>query len=747
MVVVCCALLVAAVMGTRSVPTYESKLTLQLLPYKPSVFDRAVDAGKVALYEGYIQSQAVFIRSPILIDRVLSQAEDGAGDAGSPLASWSSREFIESIRVEHPEDTQLIHIYFQDSDPATTKVAVNLIGSEYVRMHESNLSGIDDERLAKITKRINKLSQQRDQLRASILALSPDTNIAELTARLDVQTRFISTIERDLVTVRSNLATAEIFIARAGGGGVADQTENPSAVDTMDDPIIRRYKILLAETEDRLAVLSDHIGTNHIYYRNSERLIAQLKRNIADRVKTLESAGGDSTGPDGMSGSLPWKTRAHVYQSREEALLLSLERAQAVADELKQELSEARTRKIESDTLYSELNRTESDLEKARQREEQLKIESGFGTYAHIIKPGMMPNGPTRDPGKSMALMGGLAGAVLGLGVMLARTRLDHRCHEPGQLTQPPYRLTHQASIRAGSSELTAMDVHQTRISLVKDLETPQPSVTAIGSGCKDRSASDLATGLAISFAASGTDTLLIDLDSGPDNPTTLMSRRDHAALRKIGDLDPVPDDTIVYHAQNLGSTLGDMISELYHDLAPGDGAPIKRGVQAYMDGAPLKECVTPTSIPRLQMVRNEYRNPSDESAIPTHLIGDLLEDAKRHYPVVLVCINRADISLASRLACGHADRLLIDVHSGDSLREVRGWTHPPCTGHGARMGFVFTEAGQDQISQPLTIAVLETVSARDRRRGGADRSGALNGHGKPRHGRVGDQPGVDVPC
>src|SRR5438552_5829291 len=110
-------------------PLYRSDSLLRIAYTLPPVMKETDQNRPIAMFEGYVKSQIEVMKSQRVLSAALRQPlwrQTGRG--GSFLVI---RDFIENVSIEHPGNTDYLHITYEDADPAVAAAAVNSLLEAY----------------------------------------------------------------------------------------------------------------------------------------------------------------------------------------------------------------------------------------------------------------------------------------------------------------------------------------------------------------------------------------------------------------------------------------------------------------------------------------------------------------------------------------------------------------------------------------------------------------------------------------
>jgi Mrp family chromosome partitioning ATPase len=195
-----------------------------------------------------------------------------------------------------------------------------------------------------------------------------------------------------------------------------------------------------------------------------------------------------------------------------------------------------------------------------------------------------------------------------------------------------------------------------------------------------------LTLGLGLSFASSGSRTLLIDLDIIGGG---LTSRTQSIVRKKLGRI--LIDRGLLSEAQlrkalqlpgEPGVRLGQRLVELGYvtpaavDTALHMQASPSLGVLELLQGAPLERCIMETGIPNLLMMPLGGALPQHAASLSPATVSAMLREAKKRFDTILIDTGPTPGSLEASVVAAQADGVVVVVSRGHSSREVERCLH-----------------------------------------------------------------------
>jgi len=200
---------------TQIVPEYQAKAIVRVRPIIPYLVFRTEDSGRIPLYDSYVKTQAAFIESTTVLERVLAQQ-----------TQWSKNppeSFIERLRGTSPIDrlrdalsvqprreTEIIDVTFTDPNPADAKIILEAILREYKNYIENKVDPTqgDVDVLAQLEKQHTSLQEETKTLedrvtfdRDLLQTADPEGLVSTKRVRLDEARARLTELERSIAAL------------------------------------------------------------------------------------------------------------------------------------------------------------------------------------------------------------------------------------------------------------------------------------------------------------------------------------------------------------------------------------------------------------------------------------------------------------------------------------------------------------------------------------------------------------------
>ncbi|MFT3785620.1 MAG: P-loop NTPase [Tepidisphaeraceae bacterium] len=458
----------------------------------------------MALYGQYMASQAIGVKSAAVIDRALQTPAWKQYNAERNLPDEVARGILGSgLTCTYLPNTYNLSMVVEASDPKLAKAACSSIVNGYIDWRKTDIEN-------------SASSTSIEQLKSQIASLEGqiDAANAALSAKAGLDDA-ISNARSALSAMEKNYSDAEMLLRTMEA--MRDQVEkdrqnNPDMVS--DD----RLKALQNQEKDlavQLQSLKGQLAPNHPQVRKTAQQLDALRASIADYRDDLVKTGvAAMTLPNGQTIAI---SPASIEQQK--SLLNIIKQS---SNTLAQSLAEKQKQRVDYELQSSGIDRLRGQLEEKRRALGAQEIRLiGLGAAAQP----QVPTGATvsEDRRPVMATFGFVVGGMLPVLAVFMWGLADRKYRYSDETTQTgstkgipllgilpnlPDRLSDpsQASVAAHC-------VHQIRTMLQLNVIGEDPSILCVTSATSGDGKTSLTLALGLSFAASGSRTLLIDTD------------------------------------------------------------------------------------------------------------------------------------------------------------------------------------------------------------------------------------------
>jgi Mrp family chromosome partitioning ATPase/uncharacterized protein involved in exopolysaccharide biosynthesis len=495
--------------------TFQSEGLIRIA-YATPVAMKTTDVNQpMPMYDAFMRSQQLLMQSRRIVDVALQRPEWVATGKGDSLAVVA--KFANNLKVEQPRGTEHLRVTFTDEDPKIAAAAVNAIIGAYTNDYKSADAELQQ-------KRINLLSELEGEHDRMLTDLSKRLAALKGEGAVDIEQLHAAAVLR-LGQYESRLSDVELGLAlsQSQGKGPAETSKTTKMLTArqigMIDGTMRGLLAEQTRLEGELDQMSLRLGSAHssvIALRKALELARGRVEQYAQDFRDFQAQAAQKS--DGAQPSM-----LSVFVEPIESLQAKREVLMKMVDAARQEISGLAAKRDEAETLKAQVVKTRQALSEVQDRKAMLSLELALGDRLEVTSRGEVPLVPYLDNRMKFAAAGGLAGACLPamlialLGLVNRRYRFsdeavgerigDQSLPLLGVLPVLPDRLTDPD--RAADA---AQCVHQIRV-ILQSSEEVGTKTYLVSSASSQEGKTSLCVALGLSFAASGSRTLLIDAD------------------------------------------------------------------------------------------------------------------------------------------------------------------------------------------------------------------------------------------
>jgi succinoglycan biosynthesis transport protein ExoP len=507
---------VGAYFGWKSQqPVYRGEGLIRIAMNRQIVDPRATDtSGLMANFEEYVQSQAMLITSRTIIDKAITGPNwKDTGLGTEPQV----RDFVAAnLTVEHPSRTELIRVYYADRSQDVAAAVCKAIVLTYSEFVNTRTSFDDKNRLDVLWKRKSLFASDLAGYDKDIMDAANEMGGggADLGALLEAKINEETKME-------SRLHEAELALSAAQRKQDTKQAVNGLSEKQigMVDAMMRQ---LLAEREsisqDMARLTAAGMLPENVKMKQLRTLLEGQERKIEAYVlewrdmqfKVAEdpslAAGGGI--PRLMQMSEKW------LQGEVEILKKKYEEAHQARISIGQKM-------LRMQELQRKRETAQKEVDGLQQRINALSANEGVAGRLTVIDSGSVPVAPYKDRRKMFGAAGALGGFGLPMGLLVMLGLLDKRYRysdetNDGVSNVPLLGILPRLPDHLSDPEQAAVAahcIHQIRIMLQVGQNPDKRRAFMVTSASTGDGKTSLTMALGLSFAASGSKTLVIDCD------------------------------------------------------------------------------------------------------------------------------------------------------------------------------------------------------------------------------------------
>ncbi|HUB25371.1 MAG TPA: AAA family ATPase [Tepidisphaeraceae bacterium] len=648
---------------------YQSNALIQIKSTVPDSERLAHPDLELPGYYSYLRAEILAMSSPDVIRAALQNPQ---WRALRPGGEDQIVTFSNNLEVAQDTNSDLIKLVFSDPDPAVAKAGANCICKAYLDWYQSHDPSGNESKKRLLEQERDQLSDELARMQYQLDQLREPYGTDNLTAYMNGEFDQLNRREADAEAAKVEVSRVEALLSEQATGTqtpASSQSWRSANEIALVDPVMRgmlSHKEMLLETIRRMQDAG--YGPDSLAMKKAKDdadladfEIEQYVRQYNQLPRYAEAGSGDVAGNGVLPVTAADLARAKADYDRLTAEVATQRESVKKLGELVQQI-QALKEKIDASTAeYDGKVNALNDLES------QMNLESD---QVQVLDPGDLPAIPTEDHRWMMAAVGLVGGGALPVGLLLLVGLLDRRYRysdETEAATTGVPLLGILPTLPDLSSDpeqaaIAAHCVHQVRTLL--QINSPGKRVYTITSASSGDGKTSLTMALGLSFAASGSRTLLIDADLVGAGLTARM------------------------------------------------GVRSEQGLLEALDAGSIEGFIRPTDVPNLSMLPVGTTDRRYAGTIAPSAVSKLVTEARGKYDVVLVDTGPI---LGSIEACAFSvasDSVVVCVARGQN-RQLgdRALNHLQVIG--ARLaGVVFNRAGSRDFERSVSRTVIHSLPA-----------------------------------
>jgi polysaccharide biosynthesis transport protein len=540
-------------------------------------------------------------------------------------------EFLSSLSVKRVQNTRLLDVSYESTDPQLAAKVVNAHIENYIQQNFRSKYEATTRASTWLSDQLNELKIKVEKSEDARLAYERQNQIWELDDKQNITTQRLADLNKDLTDAQTDRMKKEALFEFAKSGNVE------AVPQIHDDSVLQD---LLKKRSDTSTQYTDALNQYGPNYPKVQRLQAQIgeidklidneKKNVLDQISSDYKASAE----------------------RESLLSKALEQQKIEASQMAERLVQYNilTREAEANkAMYQGL------LTKLKEADIAVGLKS---SNIRVVDPAMIPSTPARPAKTRNIALSILVGLVGGIGLALLREYLDNTVKTPddietlarlpslavvpafaemngngkrARLLGSPSSNGHEKHVELVAQHLpksqTSEAFRALRTALLLSQADHPPQVILVTSALPREGKTTAAANLAVTLAQLGDRTLLMDAD-----------------LRKPG----------------VGRIL---------ELAEGKYA----GLSSYLAGVSSLDLVTVPhpAIPNLAAIPTGPLPPNPADLLSSHKLADAIAKLRTQFKFIVIDSPPIMAATDAVILSVQADGVLLVVRSGETPKEA----------------------------------------------------------------------------
>jgi succinoglycan biosynthesis transport protein ExoP len=529
---------------TKLHPIFRAEGMLQISLNKP---DPMGSSNAMPNWEEYVQSQTIVLGSRTVIG--LAMRGPNWKDTGLATDGTVQNKIAENLLVDHPMRTELIRVYYTDPDPEVAVAVVKAIVRAYFDFATNRNQMEDSKRLNLLESRRSLFIKTISKVDAELADAVNAFGIPDLAPLLDAKVA-------EEVKLESSLNAAR-FALEANQGkkdprqAIFEYTNNQIA---MVDSVMRSY---LGKRDDVLLMIAQFqlsgVMEDSPRMKGAQAQLEEAQKKVDSYAVEWRDFQLKLSNDSSMaSGSVP-----HMLNMSKEWLQREVTLLENRYNAVKSDRNKMGQQVLNIQRLRQQREDAEKDKAEVQRLMDMLNMSMNMSSRLSILESGAVPIQPFKDRRIAVATAGALGGLglpiffFLFLGAMDKRYRYSDETNDGvsnvpllGILPRLPEKLSdpEQAAVAAHC-------IHQIRIMLQVGPNPDRRRVFMVTSSATGDGKTSLTMALGLSFAASGSKTLVIDCDMVGQGLTHRLKAQDVPGL-----LETLNTGTLRGHVRKTGT-------------------------------------------------------------------------------------------------------------------------------------------------------------------------------------------------
>ena len=655
-------------------PVYRSSGMIRIRPFTSRILYSNERNEMMPMFDAFVDSQVLLMRSQRVTDLAMQSDEWRALKRGSSPEEAS--DFVKSLDVSRSEGSEIVQVSFTDLNPTAAVVGAKSVIEAYEKIYGESDVGADSRTMQVLEDRRTALTNEIKGYTDRIQMIATEFGSDALEAVYNHKVENLEKVESEwheaqLAVTRlqpsatqpgattqagsatqpaiARLAATQPTLAAAATQKAAVAAATQPAPLTVEeiarqDPTMQNYVSRRRSQQDEIdGMLALGILEKAPRVQHAESALATINKEIADYAKSYVP-------PPSVAAAVAATRTMSPEEIMEEAKAKEA-RVHLLYDEDRTEALDLGRKWLQIKALRESADEAKQKLEDTKSRIEQLNLESEGSGRISAVSTGDRPGLPWKDDRKKFGAAGGMAGCLVGLGLTLLLGLADRRLKHSGDTTMRGLRTVNMLGVLPHMPDdildekgaaFAAHCVHGIRASLQVGGGAGRSMAYAITSAAAGDGKTSLVTALGMSFAASGTKTLLIDCDligGGLSSRLRNIARpRLSAILIGQGLVTKERWKEVSAHAKRQGCTMEEAVVELgiltreALDAAMSKQPERQPGVMDVLEDVPLSTAVQSVGVKGLSVLTLGDAEAHEVTRLSPRKLRQLVQTCDRGY-------------------------------------------------------------------------------------------------------------------
>lgn len=618
------------------------------------------------------------------------------------FSEMTPEDFVASLDLDAPKKNDLtMEVYFISENPLIAQAGLNSLLKAYRDMQKKGQTTKINRNLKLLQNQKRDLELRQRQIKEQIRLLIPDDEFLMIKRRLASKLGELANMEFKLSEIELMLSP---FIDPDKNSQVSLQKL------MMQDPE------MLELLERKKAYEDDYYHQTVVQGRGEtmasvvavKREIRRVDRQILELETSWLSFG------EGSTDALP--RQIQELMATRNVIIKKIGELQAEAQDIAARLSAVEEDELELEQTRVSIRVVQGEIDELEVTGELITDNTDQVTRIEIGEEADLPTSPANKMKRiQLAGMGGMGGMGMGFGFVMLIGLMDRRLRHVSdtETTLPGINMlgilpTLPANLKDPEQAETASHcVHHIRTLLQIGGSNRVFSITSPTAGSGK---SSLATALGMSFAATGSRTLVIDSDLVGAGISRRMGSVVHESLDMVIRRKGMLDEAVLARAQTIAASQQQSLEEvlLEENLLTSEQLQTAQRLQldtslGLLDAcAPgrLRSCIASTEVDNFYVLPVGKARPSDATRLSPAAMRELIRQAREAFDIVLIDTGPVLGSLEASIAAAESDSTVMIVSRGDHRSIATKSINQLRSVHAEIAGVVFNHALDSDFAQ-----------------------------------------------
>lgn len=328
-------------------------------------------------------------------------------------SSWLARAISYDLTVQPRFNSRVVEISFRSTDRQMAALLANRFAEAYMATNLEMTIDPARKTTAWFDEQLKSLRKKLEDAQAVLTDFQQQQGIVSSDESLDTETSRLQELSSQLVTAQQatrNAVTAQQKLQAVLDSGASLMTFEP----VFSNPVVLNVRTEIRKLEGELVVLSSTLGSSHPRIKRVSSELQAARARLENEIKSI------------TNGIL---NTAELARTRERDLAITLEAQKQLLLDLKQEHDRIAV-------LKRDVESAQAAYHAALTQVNTTSMQSMMNqTNVSVVDPANVPSRPSSPKVMQNLILGGLAGLVLGIGLVVFLELFQRRVYSKEDIT------------------------------------------------------------------------------------------------------------------------------------------------------------------------------------------------------------------------------------------------------------------------------------------------------------------------